>query len=112
MTPYNRVILTGRVANSPQRYYRPDGSPVVQFPLELNDSKDVAGQPSHSLINIVACGDLAEFRFDLLQNGQHLLVVGRLNQRHWQTPEGKHRTLTEVIATDLRKMGETSRTGE
>jgi single-stranded DNA-binding protein len=36
--------------------------------------------------------------------------VGRLNQRRWQTPEGRHRTLTEVIATRLRKLEGTSRT--
>jgi single-stranded DNA-binding protein len=45
---------------------------------------------------------LAEFKLDLLQSGQHLMVIGRLNQRCWQTPEGRNRTLTEVIATDLR----------
>jgi single-strand DNA-binding protein len=120
MTSYNRVILTGKVATPPRRSYRPDGSPVVQFPLELNGSKDPSGQKqrqgdrepflnrtgSRSLIDIVAFGELAEFKFDLLQRGQHLLVVGRLNQRQWQTPEGKKRTHTEVIATDLRRLEE------
>jgi single-stranded DNA-binding protein len=61
---------------------------------------------SASLIDIVAFGELAEFKFDLLQSGQHLLVVGRLNQRQWRTPEGKKRTHTEVIATDLRRIEE------
>ena len=120
MTSYNRVILTGKVATPPRRSYRPDGSPVVQFPLELNGSKDPSGQKqrqgdtkpflnrtgSRSLIDIVAFGELAEFKFDLIQRGQHLLVVGRLNQRQWQTLEGKKRTHTEVIATDLRRLEE------
>ena len=115
MTSYNRVLLTGKVATPPQRRYRPDGSLVVQFPLELNGSKglshqalnrDGTGKRGQSLIDIVAFGELAEFKFDLLQSGQHLLVVGRLNQRHWQTPEGKKRTLTEVIATDLQSLEE------
>ena len=120
MTSYNRVILTGRVATPPRCHYRPDGSPVIQFPLELDDTKDLSGQEhpqgsrrpalnragSGSLINIVATGELAEFKLDL-QSGQHLLVVGRLNQRSWKTPEGKNRTRTEVIATDLRTMEET-----
>jgi single-strand DNA-binding protein len=119
MTSYNRVILTGKVATPPRRHYRPDGSPVIQFPLELDDPKDPSGQAIHhngagqgdrSLIDIVAFGELAEFKFDLLQSGQHLLVEGRLNQRHWQTPEGKKRTLTEVIATDLRKLEELNQT--
>jgi single-strand DNA-binding protein len=123
MTSYNRVILTGKVATPPRRHYRPDGSLFVQFPLELDEVevKDLQGreQPqgnrrpalnrtgSGGLIDIVAFGKLAEFEFDLLQNGQRLLVVGRINQRHWQTPEGRRRTRTEVIATDLRRMEET-----
>jgi single-stranded DNA-binding protein len=122
---YNRVILTGRVATPPRYHYRPDGSPVIQFPLELDDTKDPLGQeqPRHSrqpalnhtrlpyrtgsgsLINIVATGQLAEFKLNL-QCGQHLLVVGKLNQRSWKTPEGRNRTRTEVIATDLRTMEE------
>jgi len=129
MLAFNRVILTGRVATPPRCSYRPDGSPVIQFPLELDETKDPSGQeqprggrrpalnhtasgpaPNRagpgSLVNIVATGELAEFKPDL-QSGQHLLVVGRLNQRSWKTAEGKNRTRTEVIATDLRTMEET-----
>jgi len=101
----------------------------MQFPLELDETKDPSGldQPrgsrrpvlkhkasgsasNHtspaSFINIVATGQLAEFKLNL-QSGQHLLVVGRLNQRSWKTPEGKNRSRTEVIATELRTMEET-----
>jgi single-strand DNA-binding protein len=124
MTFLNRVILTGKVVTPPRRHYRPDGSPVIQFPLELNDSEDLTGQPlprdgsgqavnragslqgGRNRINIVAVGKLAEFKLDLLQSGQHLMVIGKLNQRRWQTPEGKNRTRTEVIATDLRTIEE------
>jgi single-stranded DNA-binding protein len=129
MTSYNRVVLTGKVASPPRHRYRPDGSPVIQFPLELDavdstlkEVKDLPDQKqrqgnrrpspnrtgSGSLIDIVAFGELAECKFGLLQSGQHLLVVGRLNQRHWKTPEGKRRTHTEVIATDLRRIDETN----
>ncbi len=118
MISYNRVILTGRVANPPRRQYRPDGSPVVEFMLELSDPRDqmtrslnrgAPGQPGRSLINVVAFGKLVDFKPDLLQAGKDLLVVGRLNQRRWQTPEGRHRTLTEVVATDLRTVEEENR---
>ncbi len=106
MTSLNRVILTGKVVTPPRRHYRPDGSPVIQFPLEVNNSEDVPGQGGKNRINIVAIGKLAELKLDLLQSGQHLMVIGKLNQRCWQTPEGKNRTRTEVIATDLRTVRE------
>ena len=44
MLAFNRVILTGRVATPPRCSYRPDGSPVIQFPLELDQTKDCPGQ--------------------------------------------------------------------
>ena len=119
MTFLNRVILTGKVVNPPRPHYRPDGSPVIQFPLELDDSEDRtpqalqrmgSGQGVQKRINIVAFGKLAEFKFDLLQSGQRLMVVGKLNQRRWQTPEGKNRTRTEVIATELRTIEEKNQT--
>ena len=119
MTFLNQVILTGKVVNPPRPHYRPDGSPVIQFPLELDDSEDRttqalqrlgSGQGVQKRINIVAFGKLAEFKFDLLQSGQRLMVVGKLNQRCWQTPEGKNRTRTEVIATELRAIEEKNQT--
>lgn len=121
MISYNRVILSGKVAVLPQRHYRPDGSPVVQFPLELNGSESPSGKTSRqdgwggagrSLVTIVAFGKLAEFKFEHLQSSQRLLVVGRLHQRRWQTPEGKKQTVTEVIATDLRTIEEIDQTIE
>ena len=106
MPIYNRVILTGKVAKSAQRRYRPDGSPVIQFPLELNHQEDPVAGEGKSLIDIVALGKLAEFELNLLQPGQRLQVEGKLKQRRWQTPEGRNRTSIEVIATDLRRLGE------
>jgi single-strand DNA-binding protein len=121
MTFLNRVILTGKVLTPPRPHYRPDGSPVIQFPLELDESEDRTtqalnrngtGQGFQKRINIVAFGKLAEFKFDLLQSGQRLMVVGKLNQRRWQTPEGKNRTRTEVIATELRTIEEKNQTSK
>jgi single-strand DNA-binding protein len=128
MISLNRVILTGKVVTPPRRHYRPDGSPVIQFPLELHNSEGIMGQTLHrngeeqavnragtgqgsrNRIDIVAVGKLAEFNLDLLQRGQHLMVIGKLSQRSWQTPEGKNRIRTEVVATDLRAIEEKNQT--
>jgi single-strand DNA-binding protein len=119
-TDLNQVILTGKVAKDPQFHYQPDGTPVLQFPLEFNDSGNVSknlpgqdhqGQASKqtvlhsSLIHIVALGKLAQTRFEV-RSGQHLLVKGRLHLRRWQTPEGRSRTRTEVIASELHSVEE------
>jgi single-stranded DNA-binding protein len=108
MTVSNCVILTGKVVTPSRLHYRPDGSPVIQFLLEVNDPEDQLRQPcpagrrGQNRIHVVAIGKLAEFDPNLLQTGQPLTVIGRLNQRSWRTPEGRSRSRTEVIATDLR----------
>lgn len=115
MTSVNQVILTGKVAKPPQFHHQPDGTPVLQFSLELNDSKNISlttpGQSHHGqtskragsspgLIHIVAAGQLAQSMSEI-RSGQRLLVKGRLHQRHWETPEGRYRSRTEVIASEL-----------
>jgi single-stranded DNA-binding protein len=67
------------------------------------------GRAGRNRIDIVAFGKLADMKSDI-QRGQHLLVKGRLNQRHWQTPEGKNRTRTEVIAIELQTVEESKET--
>ena len=104
MVSYNHVILTGKVAKAPLRHYRPDGSPVIQFPLELNHQEEATREGKKSRIDIVAIGKLAESEPSLFQSGQHLLVEGRLQQRRWKTAEGRDLSRVEVIATDFRKV--------
>ena len=104
MVFHNHVILTGKVAKPPLRHYRPDGSSVIQFPLELNHQQDVPEDGKTSRIDIVAVGKLAELEPSLFQSGQHLLVEGRLQQRRWRTAEGRNLSRIEVIATDFRKV--------
>jgi single-stranded DNA-binding protein len=115
MTFSNQVILTGKVAKPPQLHHQPDGTPVIQFLLELDDSKnssltgphrDQRSRPSKrtglspSLIHIVAKGQLAQ-SIAAIQSGLRLLVKGCLQERRWKTPEGRHRSLTEVLASEL-----------
>jgi single-strand DNA-binding protein len=104
MVSHNHVILTGKVAKPPLRHYRPDGSPVVQFSLELNDQDNPVEEERKSRIDIVAIGKLAESEPGLFECGQPLLVEGRLQQRRWKTPEGRDLSRVEVIATHFRKV--------
>ena len=106
MIPTNRVILTGKVAKPPQRYFRPDGSVAIQFPLELDDPGNPPTRSGRNWIDIVAFGPLAEREFDRLQSSPHLHVEGQLKKRHWKTPEGRTRERLEVIATDFRTIEE------
>jgi len=112
----NQVVLTGKVTKDLKFHYQPNGTPVLQFSLELNSPAEVpeltpreGTQGSYrprkdgrrSLVPIIAYGTLARSR-STIQAGDHLLVEGRLNQRRWKTPEGGIRDRLEIVATDLR----------
>ncbi len=99
----NDVVLTGKVAKPPLRHFRPDGSPVVQFVLELNHAQGAQEAGSKSRVDIVAIGRPAEAEPGLLEYGQHLLVEGHLQERRWKTAEGRRLSRIEVIATRFRK---------
>jgi single-strand DNA-binding protein len=100
----NEVTLTGKVAKPPLRHYRPDGSPVVQFVLELNHAEGAPEEERKSRVDIVAIGRLAEAEPGLLEYGRPLLVEGRLQERRWKTAEGRSLSRIEVIATHFRKV--------
>ena len=99
----NEVILTGKVAKPPLRHHRPDGSPVVQFVLELNQVQGASEAERKSRVDVVAIGRLAEAEPGLLEYGQPLLVEGRLQERRWKTAEGRSLSRIEVIATRFQK---------
>ncbi len=111
----NQVVLSGKVAKPPQFHHQLDGTPVLQFLLELDESNGSSGTPplqgrqarfpkraksSPGLVQIVAKGDLAQSG-SLIQNGQRLLVKGRLQERRWKMPDGRQRSRTEVMAFEL-----------
>ena len=103
MVSHNHVSLTGTVAKFPLRHYRPDGSSVLQFPLEFNGMEDAPMEEPKSRVDIVAPGKLAESEPGLFQCGQRVRVEGRLQQRRWRTPEGRDVSRFEVIATSLQR---------
>jgi single-strand DNA-binding protein len=112
MTNCNRVSLTGRVASSPHRSYRPDGSSVIQFSLEFSDQEGPFSRQGRSSIDIAAVDHPDGLNVNDLQVGTRLFIEGRLKQRRWKTSEGKSRSQFEVIAATLRMLKEDEPTEE
>jgi single-stranded DNA-binding protein len=102
MLAFNRVILTGRVATSPRCSYRPDGSPVIQFPLELDETKDRTGQTlfhgnNRTGLNVAGSGS-APIRKNMgpapkrTASGDliHIVAVGKLAEVKLDLQSGQH----------------------
>jgi len=102
MLAFNRVILTGRVATPPRCSYRPDGSPVIQFPLALDETKDRKGQTrSHDdkkpALNRAGTGLNSNRKSAALlpkhvalENLIHIVAVGKLAEVKLDLQSGQH----------------------
>jgi single-strand DNA-binding protein len=54
-----------------------------------------------SFFRVSAWRDQASHLAESLRKGDRVLVVGRLRQRSWETPDGERRSLAEIEADDI-----------
>jgi single-strand DNA-binding protein len=97
----NQVILVGNLTDDPELRYTPSGTPVASFTVAINRRfRDPAsGEWKDGETSFVRCNvwrQQAENAAESLTKGTRAIVVGRLRQRSWETPEGQRRSVTEV----------------
>ena len=97
----NTVCLVGRLTRDPELRYTPSGTAVCNFNLAVDRRFKSEGQPTADFINIVAWSASAEFAAKHYVKGLQVSVVGRIQTRSWDDPEGKKRYATEVVAENL-----------
>jgi single-strand DNA-binding protein len=97
----NQVILVGNLTDDPELRYTPSGTPVASFTVAVNRrTRDPAsGEWKDGETSFIRCNvwrQQAENAAESLTKGTRAVVVGRLRQRSWETPEGQRRSVTEV----------------
>jgi single-stranded DNA-binding protein len=100
----NPVVLTGRVVRTPRRFIRPDGSEVVQFSFEPDGSREDRATVPKERVDVLVFGPAAGGEADQVQDGEVLRVEGRLRRWSWESPEGRHRSRTEIVVTELHRL--------
>lgn len=91
----NRVILSGHASNI-------SGSNTVTTFDFLNVSKEREYESS-ARVKVVAFGELAPLCANI-QDGARLYIEGSLSNKSKETPSGKKRYYTEVIASKVEKL--------
>ncbi|MFQ5902995.1 MAG: single-stranded DNA-binding protein [Candidatus Binatia bacterium] len=101
MGEYNKVILMGNLTRDPDLRYTPGGLAVCEFPLAVHHRYRVQDEIKEDVcyIDVVVFGRVGERSKEHLHKGARVLVDGRLTQRRWETPEGKKRSKSEVVAS-------------
>src|SRR5438132_481873 len=97
----NEVVLVGNLTDDPELRYTPSGTPVASFTVAVNRrTRDPAsGEWKDGETSFIRCNvwrQQAENAAESLTKGTRTIVVGRLRQRSWETPEGQRRSVTEV----------------
>lgn len=99
----NRVVLIGRLTKDPELRYTPNGVAVANFILAVNRSRlNQQGEREADFIPIVVWQKQAENCANYIGKGSLVAVDGRIQVRTYDTKDGQHRWVTEVVAEKVR----------
>lgn len=103
----NKVILLGRLGQTPELKYLPNGTAVAQLSLATTEKwtgKDGQKQERTEWHRVIAYGKQAENLQKYCDKGTELYVEGRLQTRSWDK-NGEKRYVTEIILTEMSFIG-------
>lgn len=94
----NKTILMGRLVNDPLvSYTQTTNKMVVTFRIAVNRRM----QEGTDFFNVVAWNKTGEFVSKYFKKGQQVLIMGRLQNRDYETKDNQKRYITEVIADEV-----------
>lgn len=103
MSSENTITLVGNATRDPELRYTTSGRGVATFGLAVNRRYQANGewQEVTSFFDVTAWGTLGENVAECVTKGTRLVVVGRLEQRSWDTQDGDKRSKVEVVADEI-----------
>lgn len=98
----NKVFLIGNLTRDPEQTQTPSGVAVCKFSIAVSrDFKDSDGNRETDFFNITVWRGRAETCGKYLKKGNKVGIVGRIQNRSYETKEGDKRTVTEIIADEV-----------
>ena len=106
MANENSVTLIGNLTDDPELRYTPNGVPVANMRVAVNRRvrNSQTGDWDDRLdgyFTVNVWRDHAENAAESLHKGTRVIVVGRLEQRSWETQEGEKRSVVEVFIEEI-----------
>src|ERR1700722_19153194 len=102
MATGNTVTIAGNLTRDPELRFTAAGRATATFGVAVNndwtDAETKERREAVDFFDIVMWGRLAENAAQSLAKGQEVIVVGRLQQRSWETDEGDRRSQVEITA--------------
>lgn len=101
----NNVTLVGNVTRDPELRFTPSGQAIATFGIAVNrrwqNRQSNEWEEAVSFFDVVAWGTLGENVTESATKGTRVMVVGRLEQRSWETNDGDKRSKIEVVADEI-----------
>jgi len=104
----NKVILVGRLGQTPEVRMTPSGAAVANFSVATNETwVDKSGQKQERTEwhRVVVWGKTAELCQQYLSKGRQIYLEGKLQTRQWQDKDGQTKYTTEVQAQTVQFLG-------
>jgi single-strand DNA-binding protein len=98
------LTIVGNLAADPEVRSTPSGATVASFRVAVTPRVREGEQwrdGETSFFRCTAWRSLAENLAESVGRGARVIVVGRLRQRSWETPEGDKRSVTEIEADEV-----------
>ena len=104
----NKAIIVGRLGGDPELRFIPSGRAVCNFNLATDSVwKDKEGQRQKQTEwhRIVVWGPQAESAAKYLTKGREVYIEGEIKTRKYTDKENVERSITEIVARDVRFLG-------
>lgn len=107
MAGVNKVIIVGRLGNTPELKTLSPGNMVASFSVATSESwiKDGQKQEKTEWHRIVVWGKQAENCAKYLAKGRQVYIEGRLQTRSWEDNQGQKKYSTEIVANTVQFLG-------
>jgi single-strand DNA-binding protein len=101
----NAVALVGNLTRDPELGYTSSGTAKASCGLAVNrrwqSRHNGTWEESTSFFSVICWGELAEHVAECLPKGARVVVIGRLDQRSYETESGERRQVVEVVAEEI-----------
>lgn len=105
MSAGNSITIIGNATRDPELRFTPSGQGVASFGLAVNrrwqNKQTNEWEEATSFFDVVAWGSLGENVAESVTKGARLIVVGRLDQRSWESDSGEKRSKVEIVADEI-----------
>lgn len=97
----NKVILIGRLTKDPEVRQTQTGKKVASISIAVDDGKDSSGQKLTQYFNGSCWEQQAEIVERYVKKGHRICIVGKLQNRSWDKPDGTKGYATDVLIREI-----------